>query len=394
MDFESFFPKTPLHDAVAEGDLDAVRDMLDQGADVDALDEIKRTPLYVACSRDKSFLKVKQSLQAITERIHAASFKNSESSDLQKTLDRLSQFAPMKLMGLQYRRQDPVEEPPEDDDTSIARLLLERGGRTDGLNSEIGTPLSAAAGAGRRNTVELLLDHGADIDAPDSSGETALFHACQTRKAAVVRLLLERGADAGSVSRTGSTALHAAARGRSIEVARTLLSAGMDVNAATEAGTTPLCVAAMYSQEKMAAFLRDRRAVVGLLEALAMGDLDAARSLPSPPVSIRSPTWGYAVLRWAINTTNREAVELLVERGVRASPTDPTGYRILRNAIMAGDETSLRMLLPADASLAPSTYRHRGRATPSPSPSIARAGRDRPYSAWLSTATISISHAC
>lgn len=61
------------------------------------------------------------------------------------------------------------------------------------------TPLMAAAGSGRVETVKLLIKHGADVNAIDYNGMTALMAAAKSMKgefsADVIRILIQNGAD-------------------------------------------------------------------------------------------------------------------------------------------------------------------------------------------------------
>jgi ankyrin repeat protein len=58
-----------------------------------------------------------------------------------------------------------------------------------------------AAGGGQAEAVRLLLDHGAAVDATGGRGATALQHAARDGRLAVMRLLLARGADPNAPDR-------------------------------------------------------------------------------------------------------------------------------------------------------------------------------------------------
>ena len=76
------------------------------------------------------------------------------------------------------------------------------------------TALIEAAGRGQTEVVELLLDNGVDLDIQNELGYTALFMASLHGRSDTVQLLLNRGADANILDEHGNTALmEASSRG-------------------------------------------------------------------------------------------------------------------------------------------------------------------------------------
>ncbi|MEW6543942.1 MAG: ankyrin repeat domain-containing protein [Nitrospirota bacterium] len=87
----------------------------------------------------------------------------------------------------------------------VMELLLDRGADVNFRIAHDQTPLHWASGAGQLKAVQLLLDRGADVNAKNAYGDTALHDAAKHGHAQVVRLLLERGAMAGDTNRYGET---------------------------------------------------------------------------------------------------------------------------------------------------------------------------------------------
>ncbi|KAF2728961.1 ankyrin repeat protein [Polyplosphaeria fusca] len=54
----------------------------------------------------------------------------------------------------------------------IAKLLLERGAKTESRDESNWTPLHWAASRGHLNMTKILLEHGADPEAMDDEGQT------------------------------------------------------------------------------------------------------------------------------------------------------------------------------------------------------------------------------
>jgi len=136
----------------------------------------------------------------------------------------------------------------------------------------------ATSVVGNTATVKYLLDHGADVKAATVFGSTALISASQLGDSEMVRLLLAKGADSHVVDRAGFNPLLAIYNVPDRTAVQLLLQAGADVNAAnTFAGRTangpialtrmtPLMVAAPYA---------DAQTIGALLQAGArVNDLD------------------------------------------------------------------------------------------------------------------------
>jgi cytochrome c len=111
----------------------------------------------------------------------------------------------------------------------VVALLVERGADVNVANPMLGTPLHVAAGTGNDAMVLLLVERGAGLTvARSSDGYTPLHVAAEAGRTRVVRLLLDRGADVNALShgRIGAPALHLAeVRGRT-EVAQMLREGG------------------------------------------------------------------------------------------------------------------------------------------------------------------------
>jgi ankyrin repeat protein len=134
-----------LHDAARDGDLEAARTLIDEGAAIDAQSDRGETPLILAI-----------------------------------------------LAG----------------NDAVAELLIEQGAAIDGRNAGGFTPLHAAAYAGDAAIAEDLLDRGADVnDAENKAGVTPLFPAIEEDHAEVAELLIARGADLSVMERHDYTPL-------------------------------------------------------------------------------------------------------------------------------------------------------------------------------------------
>ena len=135
------------------------------------------------------------------------------------------------------------------------RLLLERGADARAKDGMDTTALQQAAGAGDMETVRMLLDKGADVNAADKGGNTALAGAVSSDRIELVKLLLAKGADVncansfagkvkfGPIALVHLTPLMFAVPHGSPQMVKTLLDAGAKVNEIDIRGMTALMLA-------------------------------------------------------------------------------------------------------------------------------------------------------
>lgn len=131
-------------------------------------------------------------------------------------------------------------------DTSLARLLFEKGASLNVMDSGGATPLHHVVVPGFANDIaflNFLLENGADPNIADNNGVTPLMLAADKwGKRDEVAILLRHGADPNLTDCSGKTALmyNLAGDWADFEYARQLLEAGADVNHRDNEGKTAL----------------------------------------------------------------------------------------------------------------------------------------------------------
>jgi ankyrin repeat protein len=119
-------------------------------------------------------------------------------------------------------------------DIAKAKLLLDRGARSDARGYRGWPALFYAIGYHRNAMMAWLLEIGIDIRQIDDFGHTALVMAVQCGNAEAVGILLRAGVDINQKIRFGGTALATAVQCGNKEVIEILLRAGVDINQKTE----------------------------------------------------------------------------------------------------------------------------------------------------------------
>ena len=160
---------SPLVDAARRGEVELVRSMLDDGADVNAAQGDGLTALHASAERGH---------------VEIARLLIAAGADLDAET-RIGHYTPLHLAGRGGHGH-------------VVLALAEAGADVSRATSNTGvTPLHLAASAvGGEPAVATLLDHGAAVNAREASaGQTPLMFAAAYDRAAAVRELLSRGAD-------------------------------------------------------------------------------------------------------------------------------------------------------------------------------------------------------
>ncbi|KAL2008898.1 hypothetical protein VTN00DRAFT_7092 [Thermoascus crustaceus] len=174
---ESEEGKTPLIQSVVEADHEAVRTLLENGADIDGKTENGVTPLMTAAHEGR--LEIVQLLLQLGATVCLQDDQG--------------------LTALMWAAHG--------NHTDIAKLLLENGANVNIGSSNGSTALILAASENHVEMLKLLLAWGAYIDAQMTDGSTSLMLAARNKCEAVVRLLLNHNADVHKTCAAGGTAL-------------------------------------------------------------------------------------------------------------------------------------------------------------------------------------------
>lgn len=175
--------RSPLHSAAATGDLDRLRELIEEGEyDVDEPSEDGTTPLLAAVSANQ---------------------------------------------------------------TEIVKYLLSKGAQRDQASNAGMAPLHVAATMNQTEIIRLLIEAHADIDAKHKfAGSTPLHFAAEMGAVEAIEVLCEHGADASAEKVHGGTPLHAAADLSMTDAVVALAKCGGDINGKLLGDTTPLYLAA------------------------------------------------------------------------------------------------------------------------------------------------------
>uniref|UniRef100_A0A3Q2FVZ2 Ankyrin repeat and KH domain containing 1 n=1 Tax=Cyprinodon variegatus TaxID=28743 RepID=A0A3Q2FVZ2_CYPVA len=245
----------------------------------------------------------------------------------------------------------------------LAQVLLAMHANVEdrGIKGDI-TPLMAAASGGYVDIVKLLLVHGADVNAQSSTGNTALTYACAGGFVDAVKVLLKEGANIEDHNENGHTPLMEAASAGHVEVARVLLEYGAGINThSNEFKESALTLACYKGHLDMVRFLLEAGADqehktdemhTALMEACMDGHVEVARLLLDSGAQVNMPADSFeSPLTLAACGGHVELAALLIERGANLEEVNDEGYTPLMEAAREGHEEMVALLLAQGANI-------------------------------------------
>ena len=303
-------PDSPVADAAARGDVETVRSLVKQGADVNAAQGDGMTALHWAA--EEGSLELAEVLIYAGARVDA--------------LTRLGSYTPLHLAS-QWGH------------AAVVKALLAAGADANALTTTGGVrPLHFAAESGSVEAVHALVDGGADVNGAEQQwGHTPLMFAAAKNRAAAITALLQRGADpeiAGTVIDMVERELHDRARKRR----RDEIVKAVGFNPAHLAGIESVEVTEADKPEPRGNYtLRTAEEIGGyggltaLTLAARQGHVEAAMALLDGGADIETPSKGDNTGPLLIATINGhfDLAMLLLERGADPNQASDAGNRPL-----------------------------------------------------------------
>ncbi|MDR1590504.1 MAG: ankyrin repeat domain-containing protein [Puniceicoccales bacterium] len=244
------YDATPLLRAADEGDLEAVRILINRGAAMDVQDIDGGTPLHWA---------------AVNGHLKVARFLIEEKGAAIDVQDSMG-MRPLHWAALWGR-------------LAVVRFLIANGAAVNALNNISWTPLHYAARIGHLEVARFLIENDAAVNALDDKGQTPLDLAWREETKDFLRSAGGKTGDEIKASvnlrnEINATPLHTAAEVDDLEAVKILINRGAAVDARDDWGMRPLHRAAYYGHLEVARFLIEEKGA-----AIDVQDMDGETPL-------------------------------------------------------------------------------------------------------------------
>ena len=347
-DFISFkkdlFPhtlQTPLHDAAIRGSLEEIKSLIENGEDVNVVDEFGFTPLHLVInhmpwSKGKSIGKFL---------IETGADVNTTGQD---------GVSPLQ-MALKHGVISQLMASLDNDNLEVIQMLIDAGANVNHKDECDNTPLHVACKQGYMQAFELLVKHGADLQAKTKSQET-LLHLTQNPK--IAEVLLTKGFDIMALDEDMRTPLHHAVSNGCKDMVSFLIEKGFNVSAADKDGETPLHLAVENNRHDLIDILFKNGAKVApydqyniLVTAVNEGFLDVVKTLIKHGLTANTHGQNNSLrtqLHWARDS---RMAEILLENGADVTAKDAFGVTPLIEAAMFEREDVVHILIKHGANV-------------------------------------------
>lgn len=141
----------------------------------------------------------------------------------------------------------------------LLQMLIENGANVNNTNGDswADTPLKTASRLGLDNVVRILLTRNVDINAVDMNGNTALHTAALNSQLSAVKLLLEKNPSLNIQNKVGNTALHLAVISGNIDIVGELVLKGANTKIRNNDGKYPRDIARANNSAAIFEVLRE-----------------------------------------------------------------------------------------------------------------------------------------
>ncbi|KAM7137778.1 ankyrin repeat and protein kinase domain-containing protein 1 [Macrochelys suwanniensis] len=355
---------TLLHLMVVQGNVEKVKFLLSQEANVDSQLDCGYTPLIVAVQKRSpeicSVLLERGADVNMADKdgwspLHFAA-QNGDDRTVRLLLDHRA-----RADSQEHEGWTPLHLASQNNFENVARVLLSRQADPNCQENDGRTALHVAASFGHVSLVKLLASQGADLERKQKNHWTSLHFAVERGKFRVVQYLLKSGASVNCLDENLYSPLHMAAVKGKYLICEKLIKYGANVDLRTDKGWTPLHLACFKGHIEIICLLRDNHAKLNVKGGMDWTPLHVAtryseesvvcellRSGVDPNITEKSE---WTPLHLAVQRGAFLSIINLLEHRADVNVKNKVGWTPLHLAVLSGNVAIIKTLIKAGAGL-------------------------------------------
>ncbi|WP_353276286.1 ankyrin repeat domain-containing protein [Wolbachia endosymbiont (group B) of Villa cingulata] len=346
------YGRTPLYCASWNGHLGVVKYLVDKGADVYTQDKGGKTPLNVAIDQKHDDV-IKYLKQAqLNEQLLAA----VQDSDFNKVKDLVSQGAILNAQN--WNGWTPLHFAVSNNRLDMAKCLIDEGANINAKDKDGRTPLYWASWINKLDIAKYLVGKGANIDTKDNNGRTPLDEAnshtmrevfMQAHLDKELLLTIKSEKDLRTINDLIAKDIDDRTHGGfyytwsgNLDTVEFLVSKDVSVNATDKYGCTLLHWAALKGHSDIAKFLVDKGANVNAKDILGRTPMHFAVMNNHKDIQ---DEYGRGPIYNTAESNDKEIIELFLMKGASINEVDKNGETPLHLASWDGHLDVLQHLI-------------------------------------------------